>query len=153
MRAIKKLAGAYLVGISIAVAVFFIINVFLVNAINVLAVWHVLDVLMLVGLALGMGFNYANKRRAGDRETVDQVTRGYLEANVVFYATAVVTILFLHNWFTLLATGDVSQGDNHTAWVIWAVVDTALPIVLGVTGCRLWREASGTQPGMEVQRP
>ena len=142
MQAINKLAGAYLVGISIAVAVFFIINVFLVNTISVLAVWHVLDVLMLVGLALGMGFNYAHKQRASGREPGDPVTRGYLEANLVFYATTVVTILFLHNWFAFLATGDVSQGDNHTPWVIWAVVDTALPIVLGVTGCRLWRESS-----------
>lgn len=142
MEAIKKLAGAYLVGVSIAVAVFFIINVFLVDAISVLAVWHVLDVLMLVGLALGMGFNYVHKRRIDGRDAGDPVTRGYLEANVVFYTTTVVTILFLHNWFALLATGDVSQGDNHTAWVIWAVVDTALPIVLGVTGCRVWRETS-----------
>ena len=144
MAAINKLAGAYLVAISAAVAVFFIINTFLVDAINVLAVWHVLDVLMLMGLVLGMGFNFAHKQRAGGRDNGDAVTRPYLEANVTFYVTTVVTILFLHNWFALLATGDVSQGDNHTAWVIWAVVDTALPIILGVTGCRLWRETSGT---------
>ena len=116
MEAIKKLAGAYLVGISIVVAVFFIINLFLVGAISVLAVWHVLDVLMLVGLALGMGFNYAHKIRVGGREAGDQVSRGYLEANVAFYTTTVITILFLHNWFAFLVTGDVSQGDNHTAW-------------------------------------
>ncbi len=36
----------------------------LVDAINVLAIWHVQDVLMLVGLALGMGFNYAHKQQA-----------------------------------------------------------------------------------------
>jgi hypothetical protein len=124
------------------VAVFFIINIFLVDAISVLAVWHVLDVLMLVGLIVGVGFNYANKRRTDGRGASDPVTRGYLEANVTFYTTAVITILFLHNWFAFLVTGEVSQGDNHTAWVIWAVVDTVLPIVLGVTGCRLWRETS-----------
>lgn len=143
MEAIKKLVGAYLVGVSIAVAVFFIINVFLVGTIGVLAVWHVLDVFMLVGLALGMGFNYAYKTRMSGRDAGDPVTRGYVDANVTFYITAGVTILFLHNWFALLATGDVSQGDNHTAWVVWAVVDTLLPIILGVTGCRLWRETSG----------
>ena len=93
MEAIKKLAGAYLVGISIVVAVFFIINIFLVDAISVLAVWHVLDVLMLVGLALGMGFNYAHKIRVGGREAGDQVSRGYLKANVAFYTTTVITIL------------------------------------------------------------
>lgn len=142
MDAIKKLVAVYLVGVSIAVAVFFIINIFLVDAISVPAVWHVLDVLMLVGLALGMGFNYAHKRQAGGGNNGDAVTRPYLEANVTFYVTAGVTIVFLHNWFAFLATGDVSQGDNHTAWVIWAVVDTVLPIILGVTGCRLWRESS-----------
>ena len=142
MAAIKRLVGAYLVAVSVAVAVFFIINVFLVNAISVLAVWHVLDILMLVGLAFGLWFNYANKRTEDRRPAGDPVTRGYLEANVVFYVTAGVTIIFLHNWFAFLAIGDVSQGDNHTAWVIWAVVDTMLPIILGITGCRLWREAS-----------
>ena len=48
MEAIKKLVGVYLVGVSVAVAVFFIINIFLLDAISVLAVWHVL---MLTGLA------------------------------------------------------------------------------------------------------
>ncbi len=143
MEAIKKLVGAYLVGVSIAVAIFFIINVFLVGTISVLAVWHVLDVLMLVGLALGVVFNYAYKTRMNGRDAGESVTRGYLDANVTFYITTGVTILFLHNWFAFLATGDVSVGENHTAWVIWAVVDTVLPIILGTTGCRLWRESSG----------
>ena len=142
MEAIKKLVGVYLVGVSIAVAVFFIINIFLVDAISVLAVWHVLDVLMLIGLALGMGFNYAYKTRMSGRDAGEPVTRGYVDANVTFYITTGVTILFLHNWLSFLATGDVSLGDNHTAWVIWAVVDTVLPIILGITGCRLWRESS-----------
>ena len=143
MEAIKKLAGVYLVGVSIAVAIFFIINIFLVDAISVLAVWHVLDVLMLIGLVLGMGSNYAYKTRASGRDAGEPVTRGYVDANVTFYITTGVTILFLHNWLAFLATGDVSLGDNHTAWVIWAVVDTVLPIILGITGCRLWRESSG----------
>ena len=139
MGAIKKLAGAYLVVVAVAVAVFFIINIFLVNIISVLAVWHVL---MLVGLALGLSFNYFYKSSVGRRDGKEPVTREYLEANVTFYLTAGVAILFLHNWFSFLTTGRVSQGDNHTAWVIWAVEDTMLPIMLGITGCRLWWEAS-----------
>ena len=142
MEAIKKLAGVYLVGVSIAVAVFFIVSIFLEQAISVLTVWYVLDILMLIGLALGMGFNYAHKQRVGGRDAGDSVTRQYLEANVTFYITTVIAILFLHNWLVFLATGDVSQGDNHIPWIIWAVVDTGLPIILGVTGCRLWRESS-----------
>ena len=41
MDAIKKLVAVYLVGVSIAVAVFFIINICLVDAIDVPAAWHV----------------------------------------------------------------------------------------------------------------
>ena len=144
MGVLKRLVGVYLVGLALVVAVYFIINAFLVGSIDVLMVWQIVDILMLVGLALGLAFNYAYKREAGARAAGEAVTRGYMEANVAFYVTAGVGILFLHNWFSLLATGEVSQGDNHTAWVTWAVVDTLLPLVLGFTGCRLWREASAS---------
>ena len=90
-----------------------------------------------------MGFNYAYRSRMGGRDAGDPVTRGYLDASVTFYITTGVTILFLHNRFAFLTTGDVRLGDNHTARVIRAVVDTVLPIILGIPGCRLWRESSG----------
>ncbi len=137
MEGLKKLAGVYLVVVAVVVAVFFIINNFLSDAIDVLAVWQVLDVLMVTGLALGLVFNYLAKRDADAADDGPGVTRRSLEANVAFYATAGVTILFLHNWFALLA--GVSLEGNEQAWVIWAAVDTVLPLVLGATGCRLWR--------------
>ena len=64
MEGLKKLAGAYLVIVAVVVAVFFIINNFLSDAIDVLSVWYVLDVLMVIGLALGLIFNYMAKREA-----------------------------------------------------------------------------------------
>ena len=137
MEGLKKLAGVYLVVVAVVVAVFFIINNFLSDAIDVLAVWQVLDVLMVTGLALGLIFNYTAKREADGAGDGPGTFRRSLEANVAFYATAGVTILFLHNWFALLA--GVSLEGNEQAWVIWAAVDTVLPLVLGATGCRLWR--------------
>ena len=137
MEGLKKLAGVYLVVVAVVVAVFFIINNFLSDAIDVLAVWQVLDVLMVIGLALGLVFNYMAKREADGAGDGPGTFRRSLEANVAFYATAGVTILFLHNWFALLA--GVSLEGNEQAWVIWAAVDTVLPLVLGATGCRLWR--------------
>ena len=138
MEGLKKLAGVYLVVVAVVVAVFFIINNFLSDAIDVLAVWQVLDVLMVIGLALGLIFNYTAKREADGAGDGPGTFGRSLEANVAFYATAGVTILFLHNWFALLS-GTSLEG-NHQAWVIWAAVDTVLPLVLGATGCRLWRE-------------
>ena len=142
MEGLNKLAGAYLVIVAVVVAVFFIINNFLTDAIDVMTVWYVLDVLMAIGLALGLIYNYLAKRAADGAGDGPGTFRRSLEANVAFYATAGVTILFLHNWFALLA--GVSLEGNEQAWVIWAVVDTVLPLVLGATGCRLWRVSAGS---------
>ena len=143
MAGIKKLAGAYLVLVAVVVAVFFIVNNFLVDAMDVLTTWLALDVLMLIGLAVALIYNYTRKKEADEGNSDDGVTRGYFEANVAFFVTAGVTIIFLHNWFALLANGTDYLGDsdnlNHQSWVIWAVVDTVLPLILGVTGCHMWK--------------
>jgi hypothetical protein len=147
MDGLKKLAGVYMVGVAVVVAVYFIVNNFLAGSFDLLRVWHVLDVLMLIGLALALIFNYASMREEGG--SGEAVTRRYLEVNTAFFVTAGVMILFLHNWLSLLALGpDMALGPNslngnHQAWIIWAAVDTLLPLVLGVTGCRVWRESSG----------
>ena len=141
MGGVKKLAGAYLVALAVAVAVFFTINPLLGDSFDSLAVWYVLDVLMVIGLALALIFNYRRLREAGGREPGEAVSRRYLSANLAFYLTAGITILFLHNWFSLLAGGPDSLDGNHQAWVIWAVVDTLLPLTLGTTGCCLWRDS------------
>ena len=146
MAALKRLTGAYLIAVAVVVAVYFIVNTVIGEHtdFDVLDVWYPLDILMVIGLALGLVFNYIAKRDADAGDDGGAVTRRYLAANVLFYMTAAVTILFLHNWIALLALGADSLDGNHQAWVIWAFVDTALPITLGVTGCRLWREASQT---------
>ena len=141
MDALRKPVGAYLVLVAITVAVFFVVNPLLVDSIDVPGVWSVIDILMLIALALGLLFAYLGKRGVDAQQSGDGVSRAYLEANVTFFAVAAVTVLFLHSWFSLLAGGADSLDGNHQALVIWAVVDTALPIVLGVLGCRLWRGA------------
>ncbi len=150
MDTIKKLFGVYLMGVATAVAVWFVINSFFVDSFAVINVWYVLDILMVVGLTIALVFNYARKREEeAGRQPGEAVTRRHLEVNVAFYLTAGITILFLHNWFSLLALGDERSlglgsdvGLNHQAWVIWAFVDTLLPLTLGATGCAMWRESS-----------
>ena len=140
MAGLRKLAGAYLIVLAVVVAVFFIINTVLAESFDfdVVTAWFVLDVLMLIGLVVGLVFNFAAKRDANGPAASEAVTRQYLEINVLFYSTVAVTILFLHNWLAFLALGSDSLDGNHQALVIWAVVDTLLPITLGITGCHLW---------------
>ena len=142
MLGINKSVGAYLVIVGVVVAVFFIINSLLQDSIDVQSIWQVLDILMFIGLVLALIFNYIRKREVETRDGNGSVSRPYLESNALFYLTAGVTILFLHNWLSLLANGADSLDGNHQAWVIWAAVDTLLPIVFGLSGCRLWQEGS-----------
>ena len=139
---LNRLAAVYMVGVGTAVAAYFIINPFVSEGFDDLKVWYVLDVLMVIALGLALVFNFARKLEA-EREAADGASgRPHLEAKVAFYLTAGVTILFLHNWFSLLALGGDSLDNNDQAWVIWAVVDTLLPLVMWATGYRLWRKAS-----------
>ncbi len=142
MAGLKRPAAVYLIGVAIAVAVFFVVNTFLLDSIEVRDVWYVLDVLMFIGLAIALPYNFARKRSECDGDPGGGVTRRYLEVNAAYYLTVGVTILFLHSWFSLLAQGWDSLDNNASAWVIWAFVDTMLPIVFAVTGRSLWKEAA-----------
>ena len=141
MAILRRVGAVYLVAVALAVAVFFVINQFLDDSVDVVQVWSVLDVPMVIGLAAAFIFNLSRKMEEGARDPEASVTRRYLEVNLAFYITAAVSILFLHNWFSLLANGPDSLDGNHQAWVIWAFVDTALPLLLAATGFSLWREA------------
>ncbi len=63
------------------------------------------------------GMRLARKREECRLDSGGPVTRRYLEVKVFFYVTTGVTILFLHNWFSLLAFGGDSLDGNHQAWV------------------------------------
>ncbi len=138
---LSRLVAVYLVGVGTAVAAYFIINPFISDSFDVLSVWYVLDVLMVIALALALVFNFSRKLEA-ERDSERASALPLLEAKTAFYLTAGVTILFLHNWFSLLALGEDSLDGNHQAWIIWAVVDVALPLIMWATGYRLWRRAS-----------
>ena len=142
VEAIKKLFGIYLILVATAVAVWFVINTFFSDAFDISNVWYVLDTLMAIGLAVALVFNFDRKRRVDDRSQGEAISRSYLEVNVAFYLTAGITILFLHNWISFLVNGSDSLEGNHQAWVIWAVVDTLLPLTLAPTGCAMLKGSS-----------
>ena len=86
---------------------------------------------MAVGMVIALAASYVDKSRVDSDGSADM--KRYIEANVVFYATVVVFLLFFWNWFSLLSPNNEPDGQ------FWAVIDTLMPIVLGVTGCRVFR--------------
>ncbi len=134
---LHRLGAVYLIGVSVAVAAYFIINPLHAASYNPENIWFILDILMVIAAALALGFNIRRKLREGRPTDGEPLTHRYWEANIAFYATIGVTVLLLHSWFSILALG-LEVGD-HQGFVKWAVVDILLPLTFGATGYAMWR--------------
>ena len=136
---LHKIGAAYLIIISVAVALYIIVNPLHAESYNPENVWLYLDILMVIGAALALAFNGLRKCRLANPGVQSQAPgRHYWEVNIAFYATLAVSILLMHNWFSLLALG--LEVNDHQGFIKWAAVDTALPLVFGATGLAMLRK-------------
>ena len=136
---LQRLGAVYLIGVSVTVAAYFIINPLHAASYDPENIWSILDILMVIAAVLALGFNIRRKLLEGRPGDGEPLTHRYWEANIAFYATLGVTVLLLHSWFSILALG-LEVGD-HQGFVKWAVVDILLPLTFGATGYAMWRGA------------
>ena len=132
MSILIRAVAAYLVLVAAAVAVNFIVTpMYHPGGDASFPVWEVFNYFMAVGMVFTLAASYAEKRRIDGDGSAD--LKRYLEANTVFYGAIAVFILFMWNWFSSLSPNNEADGQ------FWTVVDTLMPIVMGVAGCRMWR--------------
>ena len=132
MPILIRATAAYLILVAVAIAVNFIVTPWYhPGGEEPFTVWEILNYFMAVGMIIALAFSYLEKRRVDGDGSAD--LKGWLGANTIFYATAAVFLLFFWNWFSLRAPNAEADGQ------FWVVIDTLMPIVLGVTGCRAWR--------------
>ena len=136
MSILIRVVAAYLVLVAVSVGVHFIITpLYHPGGDAPFFAWEVHNWFMAVGMVLALAGSYAAKRSVDADGSAD--LKRYLEANTVFYAAAAVFLLFFWNWFSALSPNDSADGQ------FWVVIDTLMPIVMGVTGCRMWRDSAG----------
>ena len=134
MSILIRAVAAYLVLVSVAVAVLFIVTpLYHPGGDADFPEWEMLNWFMAVGIVLTLGAGYVEKRRVDGDDSSD--LKSYLAVNATFYGTVVVLLLFFWNWFSLLSPNNQPDGQ------FWTVIDTLMPIVMGVTACRTWRNA------------
>ncbi|MCE2403632.1 MAG: hypothetical protein J4F43_00550 [Dehalococcoidia bacterium] len=132
MPILIRAVAVYLVLLAVAVAVNFIATpLYHPGGDEPFRVWEVLNYFMAVGIVLTVAAGYVEKRSVSGEGT--EYLRRYIRANTVFYASVAVLLLFFWNWFSNLSADNVADGQ------VWTVVDTLMPIVVGITGCRVWR--------------
>ena len=131
MLLLGRVTSVYLIVLAVVVAVNFIITpLYHPGGDEPYTVWEVLNWFMAVGMVITVIASYVQKRRVDADGSAD--VKRYLEANAVFYLAVVVFLIFFWNWFSNLSPNNAADGQY------WVVVDTLMPIVTGVTGCRMW---------------
>lgn len=131
MLLLGRVTSVYLIVLAVVVAVNFIITpLYHPGGDEPYTVWEVLNGFMAAGMVITVVASYIQKRRV-DADGSSDIKR-YLEANAVFYLAVVVFIIFFWNWFSDLSPSNQPDGQY------WVVVDTLMPIVMGLTGCRMW---------------
>ena len=129
-----RIVAAYLVILAVAVAVNFVATpLYHPGGDEPYTAWEVLNWFMAFGIVITALVLYRAKRQVDADDSAD--LRPYLRTRVLFYASLLVLMAFFWNWFSNLSPNNSADGQ------VWIFVDIVMPLVTGVTGCRLWVRA------------
>ena len=143
MDALKRVCAVILGLCAVAVAGHYILApLYTDSARAALAIWYYLDLLMAVSLLIALAFQGQNLRaaNAGGNDGGGR-SRERMAANALFYVTLLVALWFFRNWFDLL-TSNPPGSQSVATQMVWDLIDGLLPIVLGLTAIRLWRDSN-----------
>ena len=140
MDVLRMVFAVILLFTAAAVAVYFVIAPLTGSSMSSTVIWYYLDILMAVSLLAALVVQLQRKR-AAEVNKGEGLSREWLEANAMFYLSVIVSLWFFRNWFDLLTSNPLGSQSVPT-WVIWDILDALIPVVLGVTGFRLWRNSS-----------
>ena len=141
----KRIVGIVLVVIGVAVAVHTIVEpLYHVSseAHPYSPLWTILDPLMGLAIVLGLIVGYPRMKRASSAGPDALVTWERLAATTMFYGFLGVGILFFWSWFNTMSVSAnfaPGKGENVSA-LVWMIIDTLLPLLLGATGVSLLRD-------------
>ncbi len=135
MEMLRKPLSLILGLIAIAVLVHFVLSPFYEDSLDVDSVWTVLNWFMAFGIVVTLAATYVHKRGL---ETDGSGTNTYIWVNLVFYAAAVLAILFFWNWFDDLTVGE--DGQSQTRLIFWVVIDVLFIMLMGTVSAHLRKD-------------
>lgn len=141
MNSLKRIVGVVLILIGAVVAIHTVVEpLYHVSsqASPYSPNWSYINPLMALAIVLGLIFACMRKQEVDREDGSAAVTRDFLAANTVFYGLLFVGILFFFNWFNLQSPSYTAVGPDAVS-VVWAVIDAALPLLLGAQGMTMVR--------------
>ena len=144
MAALKRVLAVYLIGIAVVTGVNWIATPVYHDGTSNYWIWETINWFMAVAVVIVLVVNAIRKRLLCRREEGDRtITRDYLEVNLAFAASVVLTLWYFWNWFASLNPGSEPEvvGLIHLEW--WAFINPLGVLVYAYTGAHLWRAAGG----------
>ncbi len=140
MAVLSRVLGAF----NVLAAVVVFVNVLAGNAQlwNTGALWDYINPIMGAAVLISL---LVNLRRKIALTNDDRVSRMYLEVNVLFYASIILTMIFFSNWFfALWEFDDASDASKTRHFIYWWFINPFFILVSGITGYHIWLKASRT---------
>ena len=143
MLVLKRALSIYLIGIALVTSINWIATPLYHDGTANYWVWGILNWFMAVAVVIVLVTNTIRKhcfcRREEDKKTI---SRDYLEINLAFAASLVLTLWYFWNWFASLNPGSEPDvvGLVHLEW--WAFINPLGVLVYAYTGAHLWLTAS-----------
>ena len=125
---------AFVIGLTaLGVFINFVFAPFYADALDIGAIWFILNWFMAFAAIVALVTTYVDKRSA---DAGDGDARTYIAANAAFYAAAVLAVLYFSNWINELIVGYGDTGDVRL--VFWGLIDTLFVVLMARISVRLW---------------
>ena len=143
MHILHRLLGLYVAGVAALVAVSLLATLVWSNGAGS-ALWVPVDWLQAAAIIVALVVNTLRKRALDTHGADNSVTRNYLEVNLLFYVSLVVTVWYFWAWLFVGFFPDNEPAgaarDAHT--LLWPFINALDIPLLGATGYYLWRKAA-----------
>ena len=142
LSALIRVLAAYLIAIAFAVAFNWIATPLYHDGSSNYWTWEILNWFMAAAVIIVLVVNSIRKRQLCRREEGSAtISRDYLEVNLAFAASVVLTLWYFWNWFASLNPGSEPEvvGLIHLEW--WAFINPLGVLLYAYTGAHLWRAA------------
>ena len=145
MSILKRVAAIYLIVVAAAVGAHWIIVPLYDNSSGEYPVWVFLNWFMASTIIIALDRNIRGKLalRGGDPDAPLSGRR--VQANLLFYATIVLTMWYFWNWFYSFFPQNEPEVVGLVHLEMWTLISPLFVLTIGTTGFGLWQESDDTQ--------
>ena len=143
MHILHRLLGLYVAGVAAVVAVSLLATLIWSNGAGS-PLWVPLNWLQAVTIVVVLVVNTLRKRALDTNGADGSITHAYLEVNLLFYVSIVVTVWYFWNWlfFGFFPDNEPAGAARDAHTLLWPFINALGIPLLGATGYHLWRKAA-----------